>query len=190
MKTLLHSLHSMHPMSEGLTDYLSKTLKEKSVDKRAFLFTAGKVADQIYFIRNGLLRGFYKKDDTEVSTWFMKEGEVCISVESFFQQQPSNDFIQALEPASVWYITYNELQHIYKTYQEFNFISRVFMERYYRLSEERLYMLRMHSGRQRYDYLLEHYPDLVRRVPQKYLASYLDLTEVALSQIRSKKYMS
>lgn len=188
MKTVFHSMNSIYPMSEGLTDYLEKTMKEKSVAKREYLLVSGKMADHIYFITKGILRGYYKKEDTEVSAWFMKEDDVCISVESFLEQKASNDFIQALEPTVVYYISYDELQHIYQAYPEFNYISRVLMERYYRLSEERLYMLRMHSGRERYDYLLAHYPDLVRRVPQKYLASYLDLTEVALSQIRSKKY--
>lgn len=187
MEALLQSLSSIHPMSCGLTDYLEKSLKKKTVVKREYLLTAGKVADHIYFISEGLLRGYYLKDKAEVSTWFMMEGDVCVSIESFFKRQPSHDFIQAMEPATMYYISYAQLQHVYQAYPEFNFISRVLTEKYYRLSEERLYMLRMQSGKERYEYLLNHYPELVRRVPQKYLASYLDMTEVALCKIRGKK---
>lgn len=187
MEALIQSLNFIHPMSQGLMDCLKTTLKEKTIVKRDYLLKAGRVAGNIYFISTGLLRCYYMKEDVPVSTWFMKEDDICISVESFFQQKPSHDFIQALEHTVMYYISYDELQHIYLSFPEFNFISRVITEKYYRLSEERLFMLRMQSGKERYENLLNHYPDLVRRVPQKYLASYLDLTEVSLSKIRGRK---
>ena len=58
----------------------------------------------------------------------MKECDVIISVESFFIQQSSKESIQALEDCILYYITYDELQHIYKTFPEFNFIGRVLTE--------------------------------------------------------------
>ncbi|HZH95185.1 MAG TPA: cyclic nucleotide-binding protein, partial [Flavisolibacter sp.] len=63
---------------------------------------------------------------------------------------------------------------------------RVLLEKYYTLSEQRLYSLRMQRSRERYEYLLEHHPELVLRVPLKYLASYLGIQEETLSRIRSR----
>lgn len=155
--------------------------------KKDYLLRAGHVSRNICFIAKGLLRCFYFKDGEEVSSWFMKEGDVIISVESFFTQKESYESIQALEDSLLYYITYDELQHLYRHFPEFNFIGRVLVERYYTLSEQRLFSLRMQRSQERYEYLLQHHPELVLRVPMKNLASYLGITEETLSRIRSKK---
>jgi CRP-like cAMP-binding protein len=127
------------------------------------------------------------KDSHEVSSWFMKEGDVIISVESFFNQTQSYESIQSVEDCEVFCIDYNQLEDIYRTFPEFNFVSRILLQRYYTLSEQRLYSLRMQRSQERYDYLMENHAELFLRVPAKYLASYLGITEVTLSKIKSKK---
>ncbi|WP_121355726.1 Crp/Fnr family transcriptional regulator [Flavisolibacter nicotianae] len=186
MDELLKYLESIHAMSDGLKEHLAVTLKEKRLLRKDYLLRAGQASRQIYFISRGLLRCFYIKEDQEVSSWFMKEGDVIVSVESFFGQKPSYESIVALEDCLLYYITYDELQYIYRHFPEFNFIGRALLEKYYTLSEQRLYSLRMQRSQERYEYLLKHHPDLVLRVPMKHLASYLGITEETLSRIRSK----
>lgn len=186
MKNLITYLQSFHPLSTVLQDHLSIVLKTKELSRKEYLLKQGRVSKEICFIEKGLLRCFYIKDDKEVCSWFMKEGDVIISVESFFTQQSSNESIQALEDCIIYYITYDELQHIYKTFPEFNFIGRVLTEQYYTLSEQRLYSIRMQRSFERYDFLMEKHPELIQRVPSKYLASYLGITVETLSRIRSK----
>lgn len=123
-------------------------------------------------------------EEKDVSSWFMKEGDVIISVESFFQQTASYESIQALEDCTLHYITYDELQFTFRNFPEFNFIGRVLIERYYTLSEQRLYSMRLQRSYDRYLYLMEHHSDLILRVPSKFLASYLGITEVTLSNIK------
>ena len=186
MKELLFYLESIHPMSDGLKQYLETNLKVKELPKKTYLLKAGHVSRNICFIAEGLLRCFYIKDQHEVSSWFMKEGDVIVSVESFFTQRESYESIQALEDSLLYYISYDELQFVYRQFPEFNFIARVLLERYYTLSEQRLYSLRMQRSQERYDYLMEHHPDLILRVPAKYLASYLGITEVTMSKIKAR----
>jgi len=114
----------------------------------------------------------------------MKEADVIISVESFFQQKESYESIQALDDCILYYITYDELQFIYRNFPEFNIVGRVITERYYTLSEQRLHAMRMQKANDRYAYLMQHHADLILRVPSKYLASYLGITEVTLSNIK------
>lgn len=187
MEELLFYLESIHPMSDELKQHLTNVLKVRVLAKKDFLLKAGHVSNEICFIAEGLLRCFYDKDGQEVSSWFMKKGDVIVSVESFFGQKESYEAIQALENSVIFYITYDELQTLYRLYPEFNFIGRVLLEKYYTLSEQRLYSLRMQRAQERYAYLLEHHPDLVLRVPAKYLASYLGIQEETLSRIRSRK---
>ena len=186
METLLNFLHSIHPLSEGLMEYLGNHLQVKHLERKHLLLKAGHISRYIYFIQSGLLRCYYIRHETEVCSWFMKEGDVIISVESFFTQQPSYESIQALEPCELYYIRYDELQFIYRNFPEFNFIGRVLTEKYYTLSEQRLYSLRMQRASERYQYLIDHFPELILRVPSKQLASYLGVTDVTLSNIKSK----
>lgn len=187
MKELLRFLESIHPMSDELKQHLAVTLKEKQLAKKDYLLKGGHVSRNICFIAKGLLRCFYLKGDHEISSWFMKEGDVIVSVESFFQQKPSYESIQALEDCLLYYITYDELQSIYRKFSEFNFIGRVLLERYYTLSEQRLYSLRMQSAGDRYKWLLENHSGLVLRAPAKHIASYLSIEETTFSKIRSGK---
>lgn len=186
MKALLHFLESIHPLSDGLKQHLAVTLKEKQLTRKDYLLKAGQVSRKICFIVKGLLRCFYIIENHEVCSWFMKEGDVIVSVESFFSQKESYESIQALEDCLLYYITYDELQYIYRHFPEFNFIGRVLLEKYYTLSEQRLYSLRMQRSQERYGYLLENHGDLVLRVPAKYLASYLGITEVTMSKIKAR----
>jgi hypothetical protein len=87
----------------------------------------------------------------------------------------------------VHYISYSELQQIYNKYLEFNIIGRKLLENYYALSEERLYSMRMLKGSERYQYVMEFHPELIKRVPSKFLATYLGLTEVTLSRVKAKR---
>ena len=183
---LLQFLESIHRMSDELKQHLAVTLKEKQLPRKDYLLEAGQVSRKICFIVKGLLRCFYIKENHEVCSWFMKEGDVIVSVESFFGQKESYESIQALEDCLLYYITYDELQYIYRHFPEFNFIGRVLLEKYYTLSEQRLYSLRMQRSQERYDYLLENHGDLVLRVPAKYLASYLGITEVTMSKIKGR----
>ena len=118
----------------------------------------------------------------------MREGDVIISVESFFKQTESQEQIQALEDSSLYYISYDEMQFAFANFSDFNTIGRILTEKYYVLSEQRLYSLRMQRASERYLFLLNHFPQILLRVPLKYIASYLGITEETLSRIRSMKY--
>ncbi len=145
MDLLLTYLSSLYPLSPMALEYLGEHLKTMEVPKKKFILRQGRVCYNIYFINEGLLRCFYIKNDKEVNSWFMKEQDVIISVESFFSQTPGYENIQALEDCVLRYIDYDELQYLYSICPEFNFVGRMLIEKYYMLSEQRLYSLRMQS---------------------------------------------
>ncbi|WP_276502909.1 Crp/Fnr family transcriptional regulator [Terrimonas pollutisoli] len=187
METLLEYLSSIHPMSQGLINYLGDHLKARQLSKRNYLLKAGHICRTVCFIEKGLLRCFYIKGDSEVCSWFMKEGNVIFSIESFYQQKASYESIQALEDTTVLFITYEELNHIYKTFSEFNFVGRVLTEKYYTLWAQQLYALRMQQAHERYKWLMDNHPELILRVPAKYIASYLSIDETTLSKIKNQR---
>ena len=187
MNELLKFLNSIHPLSDAANDYLSTNLKQLELQKKDFLLRNGHICRNIYFVDKGLLRCFYIKNDKEINSWFMKESDVIVSVESFFNQAVSYENIQALEDCTLYFITFNELQFVYSNFYEFNFVGRILTEKYYQLSEQRLYSLRMQRASEKYKFLMDHFPQIIQRVPCKYIASYLSITEETLSRIRALK---
>lgn len=182
MEKLLQYLNFIFPLSDNLRDHLMQILISKTFNKKDYLLKTGHISDKIFFIESGLVRCFYESNDKEVCAWFMKEGDCIISVESFFEQKESNENIEALEDTVTWYIGYKDLQNIYLKFPEFNFIGRILTEKYYVLSEQRLLSMRMHSASERYNYIRENHPELIQRIPSKYLASYLGIADETLSR--------
>ena len=186
MNEILNFLQSIHPLSPPLIDHLSKTLKHKQLLKKDFLLKAGHISRSVYFIQQGLLWAFYMKGDTEVTSWFMKEGDISgVSIESFYEQKESYESIQALEDCTLYYIDHQELEYIYRHFPEFNSIGRLLTIKYHILWVKQLYAIRMQDADQRYRWLLENDSDLLTRVPAKYIASYLDITPITLSRMKA-----
>lgn len=187
MEVLSELINSICPVSTELAEKIELSIKERIYKKNEYLLKEGEVCRYIWFIKKGLTRCYYTNGISEVCSWFMKEGDMIISVESFFQQRPGLESIQALEDCEVSSLKYEDLQYMYKNFPEMNYIGRVLTEKYYTLSEQRLYSLRMHRSKQRYDYLLENFSELVQRIPVKYLASYLGVSRETLSRSRNRR---
>jgi CRP/FNR family transcriptional regulator, anaerobic regulatory protein len=187
MTALLYYLQSIRPLPPELYEHLQQVVKRKWLAPKEYLLTEGQVCGHVYFIHKGLLRCYALQGATEVCSWFMKEKDICVSVESFFRQQISRENIQALEKTELYFISYAELQHIYRRFPDFNFTGRLLTEKYYQLSEQRLLAMRLRSSQERYRWLMESDPELLLRVPAKYLASYLGMSAVMLSNIRSRR---
>jgi len=187
MDELLEFLNSIYPINMDLEDHLLGIVKLKSITKKTFLLRPGQVSRYMCFIKKGLLRAFYVKGENEVSSWFMKEGDICVSIESFYGQRPGYEYIQAIEDTQLYYLYYAELELIYQKFPEFNVIGRILTIKYLTLWSEQLYAIRMQNAKERYEWLLQFHPELIQRVPQKFIASYLDITPETLSKIRSER---
>lgn len=175
MESLFKLFNQIEPLSVELTDYLETTLKRKEVGKRSTLLDEGQTAKYIYFIEQGLVRGYYHFKNKEYTSWLMKEGDIFLSVQSFFFQEPSEEIIETLEDAVIHYITYDQLQFAYSKFPEFNYHRAVILENYYAQSEKR-HKMRTKPALDRYKYLMDNHADLMGRVSDKHLASYLGVT--------------
>ncbi len=126
MKSLLSLLNNIHPLSPPLHQFLKEKLKISNVNKKEFLLEAGLISRHIYFVKKGLVRSYYIQGEQEISSKFMKEGDIIVSASSFFLQKESYEFIQAIEDSQLLYLCYDELQFIYKNFMEFNTIIPIF----------------------------------------------------------------
>lgn len=104
-------------------------------------------------------------------------------MKSFFDRVRSDEFIQALEDLTAYYISYDELEALYRDLPEFNIVARKLITAYYVRSEERNYLLLRQSAQEKIAYFQEHFGHLVSRVPRKDIASYLGVTLETLSRL-------
>jgi len=177
---------AIYPVSEGLQQDLLARTEILELPRRTHVLRDGQRADHVWMVLSGLLRAYYLKDGLEICSSFMQEQHLIVSVNSFYNRQPGYEFIETLEDTVVARIHYDALQELYKKHLEFNYIVRVLTERYTMLSEERLFLLRKQTAEDRYLHLLNHDPELLQRVPLKYIASYLGMNLETLSRIRKK----
>lgn len=182
MDHILSYLHSFYPLSEGLRDFLIKVVGFQAVKKKDLLLRPGEVARHLYFVQAGLVRCYYIKDGEEVSTWFMREGDVITSVLSFFRQVPGFEYLVALEDCEVYALSFEDFMEARRRFMEFNFIALELLTRYYIQSEERLLSLRRTSAQEKLAFVTENLGELLLRVPKKFVASYMDLAPGALSR--------
>lgn len=174
------------PLPEACLAYLRKVIKVRTIKKDEFLLTAGQVCTNLYFIRKGLLKCFYIVHQRDVSDWFFGEAETVVSIDSFYDQAPSADYIQALEDSELFYIAYEELNYLYRNFIEFNVIGRVLTNKYLRIWHRQARNIRMLTAEERYLFFMKTQPELINRVPVQDLASYLDMSRETLSRMRSR----
>jgi CRP-like cAMP-binding protein len=178
-------LAGIKPLPPTLIKRIADATCRLTLPKKTILLDQGYTCDKIYFIENGLARSFFVHDDEEITSWIMQENDLIISLRSFFTQTPSNESIELLEDSTLEYLCYSDLQQIYNEFYESNIIGRVLTEYYYSLSEERAFSLRVQTTRERYDNLRKTQPELLKRVPLKYIASYLSMAPETLSRLRA-----
>jgi CRP-like cAMP-binding protein len=184
---LLQVLNNINILSPGIRAQLEAHLTEEHFPKKTIILKEGQVSQRIYFVKQGFTRAYYHKGGSEFTSWFMGQGEIIVSVYSFFSRKPSFENIQVLEDSVLQSINWDQLQSIYKNYPEFNLTGRLITEQYYIRSEERAINLQTLTAKQRYDNLLATYPGILQKVSLGQIASFLSIKQETLSRIRAKQ---
>ncbi|MBO9202087.1 MULTISPECIES: Crp/Fnr family transcriptional regulator [Niastella] len=187
MEELLTMLNSIYPLSEELKNHLIQILQRRLLQEGEYLLKPGRICEHVYFVKKGLLRS-YEMDENkkEINTWFMSQGDVVFAIDSFLDQTPSTEFIQALQNTTVYYITFKELENTFRDHITFNFNGRVLTNKYYKLSLQREKMMRIPEATDRFNYLVKHFPNLLNVVQDKHLASFLRISPVTISRLRAQ----
>lgn len=158
-----------------------------TIKKNKNLQPIGHTCKTIYFINKGVARIYYFKEDTDITEGFYFENNIIARVESLFTGKPSPKAIQILEDAEIVGINANQLFKLYDTFPEIERLFRKIFESAYLETVHRLEGIQFHSAEERYKALLQEAPDVLKKIPLKYIASYLGITQVTLSRIRGLK---
>jgi len=185
---LLETLGFIIPLPAPLQQRVNDEVITETFKRKHLLLRPGETARRLYFIRYGFLRAYFiDSSGKECTTWFMGKGDLMISVYSFFTQKPAYEYIEVLDDCKLQSLTWNQLNSYYADFAEGNLLGRIVTQKYYLLSEERALFLRTQTPENRYEMLVERYPDIEQKTTQSNIASYLGISRETLSRIRRKK---
>lgn len=186
MDSIFDTLLEGKEITTELKELMGNKLKVSQVKKGDRLQDAGTVNPGGFFVRKGLLRCYLIDEKGKEHTYmFAPEGWAIGDIEAQVFNKPSSFYIDALEDSEV----IETSEAIYDRY--FNSLSKEsFPKEMNRLMrrvgvlQRRVIMLMSATAKERYEAFLKTYPNIVQRVPQKMIASYLGITPEALSKIR------
>ncbi len=183
---IIQSIKSIVALNEAEEIAFANILKTKQLKKKEFLLQEGKICNTISFINNGCMRLFYNVDGVENTIQFFFEHSWYTDYASFLTGQPTIENLQALESCEVVQLKKDDLYKLYTQFPVFEKVGRIMAENAF-LSLSRLnQMLTNEEPQERYLNLMKQRPDVVERIPQHYIASYLGIKPESLSRIRKR----
>jgi len=186
MERLLAYLNSIYPLSEQLSEQLPQLVRTRQFKKKEHLLRPGEICRNIYYIETGLIRCYYLREGVELTSFFMGSNDFCVEVQSFYRQVAAVKYLQALEATTVYYISYDQLEAIYKDSLPFNIIGRKLTVEYFISWDQKMDNLVMATASERYKWLQDQFPNLEQRVPAKIIASYLGMIPETLSRMKQQ----
>ena len=186
---------------EILSNYLSEVLKvpkeaiatctsfytERKVKKNEFLLREGEVCNGTYFVEKGLLRMYsIDKNGKEHIIQFAPETWLISDRSSLFFNEKSRYFIDAVEDSEVLFLRNEFFQNLHIQFPETVESNDILLQKHIRNLQRRVNSLLSDTAEERYLDFIKMYPNLMLRVPQWMVASYLGITPESLSRVRKE----
>lgn len=173
------------PLSENTANEISKSCRITRVKKGIHFQPIGNRCRQVYFVNSGLVRIYYFNHEEEITEGFAFENNLIARADSLFTGNPSTRGLEAMENSELIVISADDFKNLYSNYPETERICRKIMENLYLDSVNRIESLKIYSSEERYHMFRQQYPELIKRIQLRYIASYLGMSQVTISRIRS-----
>lgn len=189
-------------MTEKIVDYIEKFVKltdeekqqigscfkEVKIKKRQFIVQPNFTTKHRNYVYKGAFRAYVVADEGQDHTInFAIDDWWITDYNSYIFQQPATMFVVALEDSTILQIDYETEQELKKQNHKFETFFRIIAERGLAFQQRRIISNLIHTAEERYENYIEKFPQIVQRVPQYALASFLGMTTEFLSRIRNKR---
>lgn len=161
--------------------------KRKEIAAKTTLLREGEVSKTAFHIKKGCIRSWFNSNGKDITFQFFFEGSGVSSVESFRSGQSSMFSLESIESCVIDYISKKDFQYIL---DHSPILKQEIEEQIFKrlIFYQKLFLSRIKNNPQeRYLELIKQQPEILKRVPQHYIASYLGITSVSLSRIRNRK---
>lgn len=184
-KEILKYLSKYIPITEELDEELSKVEFIKTYKKGTVLLKEGNYSNECYFIIKGCIRSYYIKDGEERTTEFFTE-EQAVTPSAYGTGTPSGYYLECLEDTIAGVGNPQLEAEMYQKFPKLESLNRAMGEVIMAKYQDTLAEFKLSSPEERYLALLDKRPDLIQRVPQHQIASYLGIKPESLSRIRKR----
>jgi CRP-like cAMP-binding protein len=171
-------------LGENDWNFIAARFKRRQFRKGEAISLKGSTEQHLSFVEEGIVRCYIPGDEHELTFAFCFDKEFACAYDSFLTRQPSTYALQALADTVVWSIEYECLQEVYANTTTGNLLGRFAAESLFLAKSKRELALLMNTATERYLHLFTEQPQILQRIPLKYVASYLGITPQALSRIR------
>lgn len=185
MKELFDFILRFGNLNQQQIDFIASKAQETDIPKDEYFSEAGKIAKQVGFIVEGILRVcYYNNKSEEITKYFIEENNLVVDLESFDNQLPSVAYVEAVTDCRLIVFSRKDWLELLQTIVGFDAIVHKIISRALMQKVERRSPLVSEDATTRYLKFLEIYPTAANRIPLSYIASYLGVTQSSLSRIR------
>ena len=186
-ETIILFLQGTNLVSLQTANEIANHFSEKLIYRNEFFLREGRISDEYLFLEKGFMRAFaYDTEGNDVTTNFYSANQVVFEVSSFFNRTISRENIQALTDCNGWYISYQQLNHLFHSLPEFRDFGRHILVKGFSSLKIRTLSMITETAEERYAGLLKTNPEIFQHAPLKNIASYLGITDTSLSRIRKE----
>lgn len=187
MNIFLRKIKEKIDLTKQQEEYLLSIIRTKKYSKNNYFLKPSQICSIIGYIDKGLVRIFNINHlGIETTNWLVTDNELVTEILSFISQEPTQEYIQCIEETTIVYISYQDLQDLYKIIPQMHIYIKLINEDL--LVDVKKYILsNIHlSAEEKYEQLFQVRPKLIQKAPLKYIASFLGMTDSTLSRVRRK----
>lgn len=186
MEQLLKNAFSIIDLNPETHEHFFNCWESIEYPRKAFITEAGKVEQYFYVVEYGVQAIYILTPDGDKKViGFSFDGSFSGVYDSYLSGQPSHYFLEAITPSKLWRMKKEDYDKLFELYPEF--------DRWGRLAHQYLLMGRVQrevelttlSAKERFDVFMKRCPDKLLEIPQKLLASYLNMTPETFSRMRA-----
>jgi CRP-like cAMP-binding protein len=185
---LVDHIQKIVSLTEEEAQQFSASFKEAKIKKRQFIVQPGFTAKHRHYVVSGAFRAYVVADEGQDHTiTFAIDDWWITDYNSYIFQRPATMFVVALEDSTILLIDHEAELRLKKSNHKFETFFRTIAERGLASLQRRIVSNLTQTAETRYESFIRDYPQIVQRVPQYALASYLGMTTEFLSRIRNRK---
>jgi CRP-like cAMP-binding protein len=166
--------------------FIEKFMVVKAVAKGEIILSPGEEEITFRFLNRGLVRQYYVFENREINVHFAKENEIVCSFASYTSHGPSRYFMEAVEASVLLCFSKKDMDYIMSSGMKYTQFGKMLMAELYHQKEQREMDLLNYDGLGRLQHFIDTRPELFKKLPQKYIASYLNIKQETLSTLKKK----
>ncbi|HVS97724.1 MAG TPA: hypothetical protein VHE54_14620 [Puia sp.] len=172
------------PLSKQEFGQLLPYIEIREFDKKVKVIDKGEIERYLNVIAWGLVRKYLPVRNREITVQLASEGHIIHSELSFHYRTPSGSVIETIEPTAFFSISYDSLQDLYDHLTKAERMGRLLISDLYVKKDNRYFDQLLQSTRERFLQYVRTHPQMMQRVPQKYIASYLNIKPETFSRLK------